>query len=215
MYTRLIMWKSNHFRIFISHPSVVKKGAHELKTLLTPFQIDAFVAHDDIEPGLEWQGEIETALQTMDAMLAIITPDFSASKWCDQEVGFALGSRKLVLPISNDVNPHGFLGKVHALKVTGLNMEQVAAKVSGIIVKHPQSSSAMSEAIVKGIVNSSSWDKTRRLMKLLELLSVITFDQADRLQKAASENKHVREAWIGSATAADIIKKLANDRTPF
>lgn len=38
----------------------------------------------------------------MDALCAIVAPDFKNSNWCDQEVGIALGQRKLVIPISKD-----------------------------------------------------------------------------------------------------------------
>jgi hypothetical protein len=41
----------------------------------------------------------------------MLTPDFSGSQWCDQEVGFALAQRKLVVPLKFGADPHGFIGK--------------------------------------------------------------------------------------------------------
>ena len=88
-------WQPGHFRLFVSHASQKRASAHRLKEALAPFQIAAFVAHDDIEPTKEWQAEIETALRTMDALVAIISPEFVLSKWCDQEVGIDRKSTRL------------------------------------------------------------------------------------------------------------------------
>src|SRR5208283_2782050 len=92
-------WAPGHFRLFVTHVSAAKRGAHSIKAALAEYQIAAFVAHDDIEPTREWQAEIESALRTMDALTAIITPDFISSRWCDQEVGIAIGRGKLVVPL--------------------------------------------------------------------------------------------------------------------
>ena len=89
-------WQPGFFRIFITHLAIHKASAHRLKEALSPFQVVAFVAHDDIEPTKEWQAEIERALRTMDALVAIITPGFLDSKWCDQEVGTAIGRGKVI-----------------------------------------------------------------------------------------------------------------------
>lgn len=65
------------FRLFISHLSKDKLKATRLKDCLTPYAISGFVAHEDIHPTLEWQGEIERALRTMDAFIAVHTAGFS------------------------------------------------------------------------------------------------------------------------------------------
>ena len=73
--------------------------------------IHCFVAHIDIEPTREWQDEIESALETCDALAAYLTPDFVISRWCDQEVGFCVGRALPILPIRMGVDPHGFIAK--------------------------------------------------------------------------------------------------------
>ena len=69
------------FRLFISHIAKHKDRATRLKECLQPHGISGFVAHEDINPTLEWQQEIERALYCMDAMVAIHTPGFSRSYW--------------------------------------------------------------------------------------------------------------------------------------
>src|SRR5579863_7546192 len=54
-------WRKDMFRLFISHLAVHRDDAAKLQAALEPFGISSFVAHNDIEPTLEWQNEIETA----------------------------------------------------------------------------------------------------------------------------------------------------------
>jgi hypothetical protein len=87
-------WKNeNNLRVFLSHISKHKKSVSDLKDSLLDFGITAFVAHEDIEPSLEWQKQIEFALQTMHVFIPLLTPDFHSSFWTDQEVGFAYANR--------------------------------------------------------------------------------------------------------------------------
>lgn len=120
------MWKPGFFRLFISHVSKYKESASNLKSSLTAYGIDCFVAHEDITPSKEWEVEIENGLFTMDALCAIVVPEFPESKWCDQEVGIALGQRKLVISINKGENPYGFFGKFQALKSKSTSAEMAA-----------------------------------------------------------------------------------------
>jgi hypothetical protein len=109
-------WRMNfakpYFRLFISHTSSNAALATKLKQKLWFFGISAFVAHEDIEPTREWQIEIESALRTMDGILALLTADFHTSHWTDQEIGSALGRCLPIIPLSVDGTiPYGFMGK--------------------------------------------------------------------------------------------------------
>jgi hypothetical protein len=84
-------WRKGMFRLFISHLATHKKWAGELQDALLAYGISGFVAHSDIEPTMEWQDQIETALSTCDALVALLHDKFHESKWTDQEIGFAMG----------------------------------------------------------------------------------------------------------------------------
>lgn len=110
------MWKDGFYRLFVSHISANKDSAMGLKQSLIPYGIDCFVAHADIVPSKEWENEIEHALFTMDSLCAIVVEDFSKSQWCDQEVGMALGQKKMVFAINKGAIPYGFIAKFQAIK---------------------------------------------------------------------------------------------------
>jgi TIR domain len=188
-------WQPGCFRLFISHTAANKESAHRLKEGVAKYHIAAFVAHDDIEPAKEWEAEIERALRTTDALAAIITSDFAASRWCDQEVGYALGRGKLVLPLCKDaVIPHGFLGKYQACKAQGLLAATVAEQVYNLLLNNELTSQRMMDAIVDRMVTSGSFDTSRNTMKLLEKLPRLSDSQVTKLIQASETNSQIFKA---------------------
>lgn len=122
------------FRLFISHISPHKDRATRLKECLSAHAINGFVAHEDIHPTLEWQVEIERALQTMDAFLTIHTSGFSESFWTQQEIGYALGRGVKTISLKMGEDPTGFISKKQALARRGRRAEQIAEEVNGILL---------------------------------------------------------------------------------
>ncbi|MHC4745639.1 MAG: toll/interleukin-1 receptor domain-containing protein, partial [Planctomycetota bacterium] len=103
-------WGDGKLRVFLSHISAHKVFAAELQAALSELGISAFVAHEDIEPDSEWQDEIEKALRTCDALVALLNPDFHVSNWTDQEVGYGLGRGIPVYSVRLGMNPYGLFG---------------------------------------------------------------------------------------------------------
>lgn len=152
------------------------------------------MAHDDIEPTKEWQLEIERALRTADALAAIITPDFVDSRWCDQEVGFAFGRGKLVIPLCKETTPHGFLGKYQGFAAKGLQAPEVAEQLFQILLNHSLTSGRMADALVENMAQAGSFQAARDAMPLLERLPKLTPTQAARLMQSVTDNHQVAKA---------------------
>jgi hypothetical protein len=203
-----MFWQSGFFRLFITHVAANKAEAHQLKEVLARYQIAAFVAHDDIEPTKEWQTEIERALRTMDAPVAIISPGFLASRWCDQEVGIAIGRSKLVIPLRAGADPHGFLGKYPGLQATGVEILTVAEKVGEILTQNPLSSQRMAEALVERLAASWSYDTAKRNMTLLERVPQLNASQVARLVRAIDENSQVGETFGVPARIRSLVARV-------
>lgn len=129
---------TRRFRLFISHIAVHKDKATRLKSCLALYGIDGFVAHSDIEPTLEWQVEIEKALRTMDAFIAIHTPGFAASIWTQQETGYAVCRGVKIISLQMGEDPTGFISKQQALSRGDRRAEEVAAEIDRILAKDPR-----------------------------------------------------------------------------
>jgi hypothetical protein len=135
------------FRLFISHISKDKDKATRLKACLVPHGITGFVAHEDIHPTLQWQGEIERALRTMDAFIAVLTPGFSASVWTQQEIGFAIGRGVKIISFKMGEDPTGFLSREQALPRKKRTAEEIAKEIGMLLAKDARTADRLLEAI--------------------------------------------------------------------
>lgn len=137
---------TKEFRLFISHISKDKLIATRLKDALAKYEIAGFVAHEDIHPTLPWQDEIERALQTMDALIAVHTPGFSASIWTQQEIGYALGRGVKVISFKMGEDPTGFIGKHQALPRRSRTAEQIAEEIDKLLAEDTRTKGRLQEA---------------------------------------------------------------------
>jgi TIR domain len=128
---------TNKFRLFISHIAKHKDRATRLRACLALYAISGFVAHEDIHPTLEWEQEIERALYTMDAFLAIHTLGFKDSFWTQQEIGFAVGRSVKIISFKMGEDPTGFISKHQALPRRGRTAEEIAREVDAILAADP------------------------------------------------------------------------------
>jgi hypothetical protein len=100
----------------MSHVHAVRSEVTEIANILESFHCSCFVAHVQIEPSEDWRQVIARAPHTCHALVAYVTPDFHESLWTDQEVGWTLGRRLPVIPISVRVQPYGFFGAIQAIQ---------------------------------------------------------------------------------------------------
>jgi len=134
------------FRLFISHISKDKLKATRLKDCLAPYSIAGFVAHEDIHPTLEWQGEIERALNTMDGFIAVHTPGFSHSFWTQQEIGFAVGRGTKIISFKMGEDPTGFISKQQALARRDRTAEEIAREIDALLAEDARTSDRLRDA---------------------------------------------------------------------
>lgn len=141
------IWKgTNDLRLFVSHISKDKDKATRLRDCLKKFAIQAFVAHEDIEPTRNWQTEIERALFSMDAFVAIHTPGFATSIWTQQEIGFALGRGIKTISLRMGEDPTGFISKHQALSRGKRAAEEVARELARIFEADERTAKRLREA---------------------------------------------------------------------
>ncbi len=182
------MWKPGFFRLFISHLSDNKIPASNLKQCLAKYGIDCFVAHEDIIPSKEWEIEIEKALFTMDALCAIVVPDFIKSQWCDQEVGIALGRRKLVISIDRGHVPYGFFGKYQALKSKDKSANEIACDVWTAIHTNEITKTTYFKKIVELILNAKNNNDAMHFISILGNCTEINKQHIENLHENWSSN---------------------------
>lgn len=193
------VWEKGAFRLFVTHVSSFKAFANELKTELRNYAVDAFVAHEDIEPLAEWQTHIESALRTCDGLSVLLHDGVTISKWCDQEVGFALGRGLTPIPIRIGLDPYGLIGKFQAIPGTAKTPAQIAYLVFEVIANNPSTAPILTRALVNRLVDSTSFQISNDTSKNLKLLEKhISDDDIARLISAKNSNIQVRDAWYAA-----------------
>jgi hypothetical protein len=171
------IWGDKGYRLFLSHKAEVKKEAAELKECLESFGISAFVAHADIGPTKEWQNEIENALASMHAFVALLTKTFHHSEWTDQEVGYALARGVPLIAVKLGIDPYGFIGKVQALSCT---WSDVPLEIAKLLIEQPR----MIDAFTEAAAGCGSFEIGNTLSKLLARIEFLTESQAKQLASA-------------------------------
>lgn len=204
-------WEEGYYKLFLSHTSGNKVLAKEIRDRLRVFGVDTFVAHEDIKPTKEWEEEIEAALNTCDGMLAMVTPDFIESKYCDQEVGFAMGRGLLVIALMRGEHPYGFVSKWQGLP--GEDDREGAAPRLGMriyetLVEHEKSKAKMATAAVNRYLNSTSFENARNnTSRLLGIPKELWTDEmVEQVEKAGKENSQVANAFWRAGRVPGAVK---------
>lgn len=201
-------WKVGYYKIFISHLSKNKSSASNLKLMLEPYGISAFVAHEDIKPSKEWEVEIEKALFSMNALCAILTPDFNKSSWCDQEVGYAFGRNVLCIPIDKGQLPYGMFGKIQAIKSDGKNAPQIAECVFYAIIDNDKSRIKYTHTLMNLILNNKNEGLVNQWISVL--LRISTIERAD----LEYFNSHISEVvFLITTENLNALNKLFDDNS--
>lgn len=202
-------WRKPMFRLFVTHLSTEKIFAAALQEALLRFGISSFVAHNDIEPTLEWQAQIETALSTADALVALLHPKFHLSNWTDQEIGFAMGRGLPVFAVRLGHDPYGFIGRFQAFAGLGKPALEVARELFDAYRKNKQTQRRMADVLVGLFEESGSFAEARARIGYLEELEVWEPGFAPRIEAAAEANSQIEGSWGVSERVAALAKKWA------
>jgi hypothetical protein len=186
------LWRSGYLKLFISHRDKHKQAAHALAGLLLPYGISCFVAHDNIEPTEKWRHEIEKALRSMDAFLALLTDDFSGGNWTNQEVGFAIARGVPIIPLKvSSLNPYGFMEIYQGLPGDFENMSQTAQKVFKLICQKLDGRNIVKRATISAFVNSTSYMDSMAAFERLKDIPQFTDDELDHLAHGFNKNSQL------------------------
>ncbi len=202
-------WRKGMLRLFITHLSANRAFAGKLQEELQNYGISSFVAHSDIEPTLEWQNEIETALSTCEALIALLHPDFHKSKWTDQEIGFAMGRGVPVCAVRFGEDPYGFIGRFQAFNGSGKKVSTIGAEIFDAFRKHKQTQRRMSDVLVTMFAESPSFADSKARMGYLEELTVWEPSYPARLRSAVKRNHQIADSFGVNDRVERLIKKWA------
>jgi len=194
-------------KLFITHLAAHRRFVAELQEALWAYGISGFVAHSDIEPTQEWQTEIETALATCDALVALLHPDFHLSNWTDQVIGFAMGRGVPVFSVRFGQDPYGFISRFQAFDGTGKSAEALARELFEAYRKNKQTQALMAGALVRLLEESNNFASAKERVGYLEELEAWDPSFSARLKGALKSNSQVSEGWGVPDRISALIRK--------
>lgn len=196
--------------LFASHLSTQKDFVGAVAQDLALWGITMFVAHEAIEPDLEWQQEIEKALSHCHAGVAFLLPEFSSSRWCDQEVGWLLGRGLPCLALKfRGQDPYGPLGKKQARSIhDSMTAAQVAQAIIEWLQTKPELALQVNASLVEALKSSTSFNKTDRIWAQLHAADGMQDDQVAGLLAAIRDNDQVYNASGGTEEEFGPYKEL-------
>jgi len=188
-------------KVFISYASSDKKIAHKIKEGLEGYGMDAFLAHDDIKPTEEWQKRILEELNYAQVFMPLMTEQFLASIWTDQETGFAIAKDCLIIPLKVTEDPHGFISRYQALKVKA-DLSKTCSEIMHTIAENSSLGSEMRNLIIEMLGESWSYANAAKNAEILNGLSGYTPGQIKKIARYAMENSQVYDSF----DAKDILR---------
>jgi hypothetical protein len=202
-------WRKDMLRLFISHLATQRAFAGELQENLFRYGISSFVAHNDIEPTSEWQTQIEMALGTCDALVALLHDKFHASNWTDQEIGFAMGRGVPTFAVRLGETPYGFIGRFQAFNGTNKEPNKLARELFDCYRKNKQTEKQMAEVVVSLFEVSDSFAIAKERMGYLEEIQTWDSSFAARIRSAVSANSQIDGSWGVPERVQKLLKKKA------
>jgi TIR domain len=182
------IWMENSYRVFLSHKAEVKRETSQVKDRLALFGFSCFVAHEDIHPTTQWQDEIENALATMDAFVALMTDKFHESAWTDQEVGYAFARGIPIVAVRLGLDPYGFIGKFQGL---ASRWENAAIDLAKILIKQERALSYY----IHALKDCPSFEIGNVLSAILSSINSVSREQADLMVDAFNASYELRGSF--------------------
>jgi len=200
-------WREGMLKVFLSHLATHRAVAAQIQEAGLAYGLSFFVAHNDIEPTTEWQTQIETALATCDALIALLHEEFHASNWTDQEIGFAMGRGVPTFAVRYGEDPYGFIGRFQAFNGNGKGADDLVAEFFDAYRKNKQTERKVAEVIIGLFERSGSFAAAKRLIALVDSLEAWEPSFSARIQSAVKNNSQVGGSWGVPSRVNALIEK--------
>jgi hypothetical protein len=188
------LWPIKGLKLFISHRDDQRACLALLAVELQRYGIAAFLAHDRIVPGQDWQKELLRGLSTMDALLAYCSHGFAYSDWTAQEVGFALGKKVPIVSVEAGETPRGFLAQRQGIRKvvsSGETARMVAANVFDLLAAEEAAKEPLSEGLASQLKFADSFVTAGLITERLLRVGRLSPGAIDAIRIAQAANNQV------------------------
>jgi TIR domain len=200
--------------VFLSHANedaeLVSQTAHALQAL----GLKAFVAAHHIAPTDEWLPQLEDELLRAEVLAAFLSAAFRKSEWTDQEVGYALGQRRKIIPVQLDKAsvPHGFLNRYQSLPAFDMAADDIAASIFDLLLDHAQTQPPLRRIVCDRLKTDRDDTRLKAWVGKVARFKRLSRDEVTALRHALQTNPVLRNDFSLARVLQDIIdRKYGNE----
>lgn len=201
------LWMPDKVRVFLSHSSKHKRFAGQVASELDQMGICGFVAHDSMKVDRIWQDQIEIALRTMQALVVLLHDEVNRSAWCQQEIGWALGSETPIYLLRIGADPSGFVGRTQYPQVVTANAKDAANLILSWLADQVHFKDPLIDGLITALGNSESFIESMQITARIIQLPSLSEEQWLRLDAAVVDNDQVHSSGGASRTLQPFYRK--------
>ena len=188
--------------VFLAHPSAEKPWVRELAAALSRLELKVYVDEGGVAPGDRWQQQLKQALEQSRAIVVLITSGFDEAYYLQEEVARAIElsrrDRTRVIPVYKDGFPDSLsqvpygLANLHGLGAAGMNMEQLAAKISQAVACAPPAGAGPMGSRSENSPQASGapWPVARKVLyRALCALNTVQLEEVIRIELEAPSHQ--------------------------
>lgn len=198
---------ANSIKIFLSYSTKNRKTASDLKDHLEKYGLDVFLAHQTIKVSQQWEDRIRQELHDCQVFIALITTSFIASKWTDQEAGFAMAyGKKIISVLSSGRNPHGFLNRYQGERLKrdkSITSEQIILS----IVEDNKLNQSFRNGLIKKFGSSKSFKQTEEIVDKITAISNFSANNLDEIEKYIETNNKIKGTYGADSILRPFIER--------
>jgi len=207
-------WKPGYARLFLSHSVTHKQFAGEVADELAVVGIHGFVAHDTMTCSKPWQMQTEQALRSMEAFVALVHPEFNASAWCLQEVGWGLGRRVPLFAVRIGADPLGFLGRNQWPSCVGRSPKDVAKVIGSWIASIRELGTPVVDGLLSALKAAGNYYDAGATASRIASLETLTDDQFRQLDEIWWSNDQLHEGALATKAMKPFYRKNGRSWPP-
>lgn len=203
---------ADKMRAFVSYSVERKRDGAAVKASMANLGYQCFLAHDDLRVSEEWKRRILDELRAADVFVALLSKEFMTSKWCGQELGFAVARPEvLVIPLILDgTTPYGFVEHLQGSRVTEANLDTVLQEV--LFRERP---TQMISAQIERVAKAGSFRFAEALISpLVPRFSQFSDVQVSGFVRAVVENPQARDAALSRDNYIPEFVRVNGSRIP-
>lgn len=203
-------------KAFLSYSTDDKQLAGRVKEQLSYFGIDVFLAHEDLSPSLEWQGEIIKQVEACDVFITLHTGSFKLSDWTDQESGMAIVKDKVIMPVHVTRGPHGFLSRyqAHPLDASEIGLSKSCKSIVLAIRDRAELRTKFQNSFIQDFIDSENFNDANSKSESLEEFGPYSTDQIEHIVCGAIVNRQIYEAGAASRRLKRLYSRYKDSINP-